>query len=156
MDWPSHPAVLADGFVAPPHPQPRRRRRRSDAGAQLRDRAGARMNATLSRLLLLVHGQPDTMETPLPGYWGRSGGARVDTHEAMKPRPCVLDFADDCELACDVAPDAYRNIAPPPPLPEDVRSRLKRRALFLSALAFGALAGLLEAFGASPFPRDLP
>lgn len=60
------------------------------------------------------------------------------------------------EMDCEVAPDAYRNIAPPPPLPEDVRSRLKRRALFLSALGIGALAGLLEAFGAAPFTRDLP
>jgi len=66
------------------------------------------------------------------------------------------DLPCDCELSCEVAPDADRVIAPPPPLSDDMRSRILRRALYLSALLFGVLAGLLEAFGAEPFTRDLP
>jgi len=116
------------------------------------------MNATLSRLLLLVHGQPDTMETPLPGFWGRSGGGSIDTlrgysggcHQGRKACDC------ETELACDIPPDAERVIQPPPPLSDDMRARFKRRALYLSVLGFGALAGLLEAFGANPFDRTLP
>jgi hypothetical protein len=51
--------------------------------------------------------------------------------------------ACDCELAAYIAPDADRVIAAPPPLTEDTRARLKRRALYLIALGFAALGGLL-------------
>lgn len=57
----------------------------------------------------------------------------------------------DCELSCEIGLDATRPFPAPPPLPDDMRTRLTRRALYLSALLFGVLAGLLEAFGASPF-----
>jgi len=70
------------------------------------------------------------MATPLPGFWGRAAGARVDT-------------LADTELANDVAPDADRVIAAPTPLDPSTKARLKRRALYLGTLAFGALAGLL-------------
>jgi hypothetical protein len=97
----------------------------------------------LHRAVVFVTGQGDELATPFAGC---TGGC----HQGRGACDC------DTELACDVAPDADRVIAPPPPLPEDVRSRLKRRALFLSALGFGALAGLLEAFGAQPFDRIVP
>jgi len=66
----------------------------------------------------------------LPGFWGRAGGSRVDT-------------LAETELACDIAPDAERVIAPPPPLDDSTRSRLRRRALVLIALGFATLGTLL-------------
>lgn len=95
----------------------------------------------LHRAVVLITGQGDELATPFAGC---SGGCE------QGDQPC------DCELACDIAPDAYRVIAPPPPLDDSTRARFKRRALYLSALGFGALAGLLEAFGASPFDRTIP
>lgn len=95
----------------------------------------------LHRAVVFITGQGDELATPFAGC---SGGC----HQGAQT--C------DCELACDVPPDADRVIAPPPPLSDDMRARFKRRALYLSALGFGALAGLLEAFGASPFDRTLP
>lgn len=95
----------------------------------------------LHRAVVFITGQGDELATPFAGC---TGGCRQGA------QPC------DCELACDIAPDASRVIAPPEPLSDDMRARFKRRALYLSALGFGALAGLLEAFGASPFDRTLP
>ena len=95
----------------------------------------------LHRAVVFITGQGDELATPFAGC---TGGC----HQG--DQPC------DCELACDIAPDADHVIAPPPPLPDDMRARFKRRALYLSALGFGALAGLLEAFGASPFDRIIP
>lgn len=97
----------------------------------------------LHRAVVLITGQGDELATPFAGCTGGCQQGRG-----------VCDC--DTELALSIGPDDKRVIAPPPPLPEDVRSRLKRRALFLSALGIGALAGLLEAFGAAPFTRDLP
>ena len=109
------------------------------------------MNALLHRALVAFTGMPD--EPALPGYWGRSGGGSVDTLRGCTGGCHQGDLPCDCELSCDVAPDANRVIQPPPTLPDDMRSRLMRRALYLSALGFGVLAGLLEAFGAQPFDR---
>ena len=95
----------------------------------------------LHRAVVFITGQGDELATPFAGC---SGGC----HQG--------DLPCDCELSCEVAPDADRVIAPPPPLSDDMRSRILRRALYLSALLFGVLAGLLEAFGAEPFTRDLP
>lgn len=64
--------------------------------------------SAFNRLLLLVHGQPDTMETPLPGFWGRSGGGSIDTLRGCSGGCNQGRTACDCELACDVAPDADR------------------------------------------------
>jgi len=54
-------------------------------------------------------------DRPLPGFWGRSGGGSIDTllgctggcHQGRRACDC------ETELACEVGPDAYRNIAPP-------------------------------------------
>lgn len=123
------------------------------------------MNA-LHRLIVAVSGQPDAWATPIneaPGLqhvdtheawklWGRpgSGCSGAGCNQGRSPDACDCG---DSELACDVPPDADRVIQPPDPLPDDVRSRLKRRALYLSALGLGAIAGLLEAFGATDMPR---
>lgn len=102
--------------------------------------------AALNRMLLLVHGQGDELETPrrrLDSYAHCTGGC----HGGRRGCDCTTGCI---EFTSDVAPDADRTFSPPP-LPEDERSRLKRQAMYLSALLFGLLAGLLEAFGASPF-----
>src|SRR4051812_7355287 len=122
--------------------------------------------AAFNRMLLLVHGQGDELETPkrrfIPGAWNYEGHAvrlqgyahcTGDCHGGRRGCDCATGCV---EMACDVAPDADRVIAPPPPLSDDMRARFKRRALYLSALGFGALAGLLEAFGAAPFDRINP
>ena len=102
--------------------------------------------AMFNRLLLAVHGQGDELETPrrrLTGYAHCTGGC----HGGRRACDCTTGCV---EFTGDVAPDAARTFCPSP-LPEDERSRLKRQALYLSALLFGVLAGLLEAFGAAPF-----
>jgi hypothetical protein len=99
--------------------------------------------ALFNRMLLVVHGQSDELATPFAGC---TGGC----HQGRKACDC------ETELSCDIGPSAERVIAPPPPLSDDMRARFKRRALYLSALGFGAMAGLLEAFGASPFDRTFP
>lgn len=67
------------------------------------------MKALLHRALVFVTGMPDEVDSyrealanagaehrgfKLPGYWGRTGGARIDT-----------------EMDCDVAPDASRTFS---------------------------------------------
>lgn len=92
---------------------------------------------------------------------------RMDRHGVAHPLPhcagncnqgrAACNCATGCmEMDCDVAPDAERVIQPPAPLSDELRARLKRRALYLSALGFGVLAGLLEAFGATSFKWILP
>jgi len=97
----------------------------------------------LHRAVVFITGQGDELATPFAGC---TGGCHPGRGEC------------DCEteLACDIGPDAERVIQPPEPLSDDMRARFKRRALYLSALGFGALAGLLEAFGATPFDRIVP
>lgn len=68
---------------------------------------------------------------PLPACTG--GGC----HQGYYPHLC------DCELACDIGPDANRPFPAPPPLPDDVRTRLLRRALVLAAVGFALLGALL-------------
>jgi hypothetical protein len=88
--------------------------------------------------------------TLIPGNW-RADGSRPFLHRAVvfitgQGDELATPFADsDTELACDIGPSAERVIQPPEPLSDDMRARFKRRALYLSALGFGALAGLLEA-----------
>lgn len=98
------------------------------------------MSRPLTRLMSLVHGQPDWMATPrraslavLHCTGGCLGG--------RQPCDCVTGMT---ELSCEVAPDAARIIAPPPPLSDDARARIKRHALYWIALGFAVLAGLLK------------
>jgi hypothetical protein len=106
--------------------------------------------AFLHRALVLVSGQPDAWATPMNSTPGRLD---VDTREAWKRDPMEpLPALFECEAACDIAPDAYRNIAPPPPLDDSTRARLRRRALVLIALGFATLGALL---GISD-PRFIP
>jgi len=86
--------------------------------------------ARLHRALVAFTGMPDSMATPLPGFWGRSGGSRVDT-------------LAETELSRDLGVDPDFVIAPPPPLDDSTRSRLRRRALVLIALGFATLGTLL-------------
>ena len=97
----------------------------------------------LHRAVVLITGQGDELATPFAGC---TGGC----HQGRGECDC------ETELACDIPPDADRVIRAPEPLSDDMRARFKRRALYLSALGFGALAGLLEAFGAAPFDRINP
>lgn len=66
---------------------------------------------------------------------------------------CNQGRACDCELSCDVAPDAERVIAPPVRTPEDhaAIARIRRWAIARALGAIGLLAALLEFFGASRF-----
>lgn len=64
--------------------------------------------AMADRLLQVVHGQGDELDNPLPGFWGRAGGARVDT---MKPQPCYLDFETSTELDLEVPPSDTRTFS---------------------------------------------
>jgi hypothetical protein len=91
----------------------------------------------LHRAVVFITGQGDELATPFAGC---TGGC----HQGAQP----------CD--CDIGPSAERVIQPPEPLSDDMRARFKRRALYLSALGFGVLAGLLEAFGALPFTKELP
>ena len=100
------------------------------------------MNALLHRAIVLISGQPDSMATPaprpLPGLWARSGGSRVDTQRYFRTHcsGCEqgCEFCDG-ELANDVGLDDKRVVPAPPPLPDDVRSRVMRRTLYLIGLA---------------------
>ena len=85
--------------------------------------------AAFNRMLLLVHGQGDELDNPLPGFWGRSGGARIDTQLH--------------EMDSDVAPDADRVIQPPEPLSDDMRSRMNRNAAVIGVALFALLAALV-------------
>jgi len=82
----------------------------------------------LHRAVVLITGQGDELATP---YAGCTGGC----HQG--------DLPCDCELSNAIAPDAERVIAAPAPLPDDVRARLRRRALVLIALGFASLGALL-------------
>lgn len=104
-----------------------------------------------NRMLLLVHGQGDELATP----------QRTHACDSSCLDGCPLDLLTthprrEAEYESDVPPNADRVIQPPEPLPDDLRARLRRRALYLSALGFGVMAGLLEAFGALPFDRTAP
>ena len=96
-----------------------------------------------NRFLLIVHGQDDELETPTRYFRTHCSGCK---------QGCEFYEA---EIANDIGLDEKRVIQPPPPLSDDARARFNRLALYLSALGFGVIAGLLEAFGASPFNKDL-
>lgn len=64
----------------------------------------------------------------LPGSWSRNGGARIDTTSEM-------------DNVIPLHPD--RPFPAPPPLPDDVRSRIRRRAWYWAVAAFSLLAALL-------------
>ncbi len=63
------------------------------------------------------------------------GGCR----QGRMPESC------DCELACELGPDADRVIQPPARTPEDDAyiARARRVAVFVAVAAFSALAALL-------------
>lgn len=92
------------------------------------------MNAQLHRALVAFTGMPDE---PLRGC---NGGC----HQG--------DYACDCELSLDIAPDDKRVIQPPKRTPEDCAylARVRRWTLLVVTTGMAALAGLLELFGASP------
>lgn len=103
------------------------------------------MNITIHRLIVAVSGQPDSMATPLPGYWGRSGGARVDTLRGCEGGCHQGDFGCDCELSGDVAPDASRTFRP---MPRHRDYAALRMVLALVLIAFGC--ALLITAGCPP------
>lgn len=121
------------------------------------------MSTAYNRFLVLVTGQPDSMATPLPGYWGRSGGTRVDTRHVCTsdcldlpcPRQTLLSAhaPRDAEYECDIGPDDKRVIPPPKRTPEDnaAIARMRRWAWARAAAGIALLAALLEFFGASEF-----
>jgi hypothetical protein len=82
----------------------------------------------LHRAVVFVTGQGDELATPFAGC---TGGCQ------QGDQPC------DCELACDVAPDADRVIAPPPPLSDDMRARMNRKATVIGVALFALLAALV-------------
>lgn len=60
--------------------------------------------------------------------------------------------ACDCELACDLGPNADRVIQPPKRTPEDDAyiAQVRRWTLLVITAGMAALAALLECFGAPP------
>lgn len=81
-----------------------------------------------NRMLLAIHGQGDELATP---YRGCEGGCNQGRG------PC------DCELPCDVPPDASRTFKPAP-MPMGMRARINRRAAYIGVSLFAGLAALLQ------------
>jgi hypothetical protein len=84
----------------------------------------------LHRAVVLITGQGDELATPFAGC---TGGC----HQGRGACNC------ETELACDVAPDADRVIAPPPPLSDDMRARMNRKATVIGVALFALLAALV-------------
>jgi hypothetical protein len=98
------------------------------------------VRAALQRVLLLVHGQPDSLATPQRYF---------RTHCSGCDQGC--EFCD-AELANDVGLDDQRVIKPPVRTAEDdaAIAKARRWALYAATTGMAMLAGLLELFGASP------
>lgn len=98
------------------------------------------MNAA-HRLLVLVTGMPNSMETPQH---------RARLHCSGCEQGCDLC---DAEFNRDVAPDADRVIQPPLPIEVDpaYRAKVMRWAAALGLSFWLAMAGLLRLFGARSF-----
>ena len=81
------------------------------------------------------------------------GCSGIGCRQGRKPQSCDCALS---EMDCDVGLDAARPFPAPPPLPDDVRSRLRRRALVLIPAGFALMASLLNCFGAAPFKELVP
>lgn len=82
----------------------------------------------------------------IPGAMDRHGVARPNALAHLRcTGHCEADLPCECEMACDIAPDAARVIQPPTRTPEDdsAVAYARRWALFLAVVTFSALAALL-------------